>query len=75
MDVFIAGVILIAVVAWGASQELLDVVSSAPTEPVGAVEVSPTPENVASECERGRSTIIARDLTVQASSEGSTHGP
>lgn len=75
MDVFIAGVFLIAVVVWSSSQELLTAVSSAPNEPSATVEASPAPENAALECERGRPLIIARDLTVQTSNEDSGHGP
>ena len=74
MDIFIAGLILIAAVAWDSSQEILDAVSLVSTETVAAIEPSATAEKVASECARGQNLIIARDLTVQASVEDPAHG-
>jgi hypothetical protein len=73
MDVFIAAVILIAALAWHSSQELLDAVSLASSEPA-AIASSPTPDNGSSECERGHPLIIARDLTGQDGHEAPAHG-
>ena len=74
MDIFIAGLILMAAVAWDSSQELLNAVSLAPTETHAPIELSVSAETVATECARGESLIIARDLTVQAIVETPAHG-
>lgn len=74
MDVLIAGVILIAALAWHSSHEVLDAASSASGEPQATIESSPTPENPSSECGQVRPLIIARDLTVQDGPEAPTRG-
>ncbi len=74
MDMFIAGVILIAAVAWSSSQALLCAVSLAPSQPTASIKPSASAETVASECARGQTLIIARDLATHASVENSAHG-
>lgn len=74
MDIFIAGVILIAAVAWDSSQEILDAVSLVSSETVAAIKPSSTAETLASECAQGQPRVIARDLNVQASVEDPAHG-
>lgn len=72
MDVLIAGVILIAALAWHSSHEVLDAAS--PSEPPATIESSPAWENTSSECEQERPLIIARDLTVQDGPVAPVHG-
>ena len=72
MDVFIAGLVLIAALAWHSSHEVLDAVS--PSEPPVTIESTPTPENPPRECGRERPLIIARDLTVQDGPVAPVHG-
>lgn len=74
MDVFIAGVMLIAALAWHSSHEVLDAASSTSGEPPATIESTPTQENTSSECERERPLIIARDLTVQDGPVAPVHG-
>ena len=73
MDIFIAGVILIAAVAWDSSQEILDAVSLVSSETVAAIKPSASAETLASECAQGQPRVIARDLSVQASVENPAH--
>ena len=73
MDIFIAGVILIAAVAWDSSQDILDAVSLVSSETVAAIKPSASAETLASECAQGESRVIARDLSVQASVENPAH--
>ena len=74
MDVLIIGVILLAAVAWHTPHAILDAASSAPGEPAATVESSVTGANPAVECGRGRSLIIARDLTVPDGHEAPARG-
>ena len=74
MDMFIAGVILIAAVAWSSLQALLCAVSLAPSQPTASIKPSASVETVASECKRGQTLIIARDLAAHRSVEKSAHG-
>ena len=73
MDIFIAGVTLIAAVAWDSSQEILDAVSLVSSETVAAIKPSSTAETLTSECAQGQPRVIARDLSVQASVENPAH--
>ena len=73
MDIFIAGVILIAAVAWDSSQEILDAVSLVSAQTVADIKPSPTAETLTSECAQGQPRVIARDLSVQASVENPAH--
>ena len=73
MDIFIAGVILIAAVAWDSSQEILEAVSLVSAETVAAIKPSSTAETLANECAQGQPRVIARDLSVQASVENPAH--
>jgi len=74
MDMFIAGVILIAAVAWSSLQALLCAVSLAPSQPTASIKPSASVETVASECALGQSLIIARDLATHPGVENSAHG-
>ena len=74
MDMFIAGVILIAAVAWSSLQALLCAVSFAPSLPTASVKPSASAETVASECKRGQTLIITRDLATHPIVENSAHG-
>ena len=75
MDIFIAGVILIAAVAWDSSQAITGRgVIWRQAKPSAAIESSATAETPASECAQGHPLIIARDLTVQDSHETPAHG-
>jgi hypothetical protein len=74
MDTFIAGVILIAAVAWSSLQALLCAVSLAPSLPTASIKPSASAETVASECAYGQTLIIVRDLATRPSIEKSAHG-
>jgi hypothetical protein len=74
MDMFIAGVILIAAVAWSSLQALLCAVSLAPSLPTASIKPSASAETVASECKRGQTLIITRDLATHHTVENSAHG-
>ena len=73
MDIFIAGVILIAAVAWDSSQEILDAVSLVSAETVAPIKPSSTAETLTSECAQGQPRVIARDLSVRPSVENPAH--
>ena len=74
MELFITGVILLAAVAWHTPHAILEAASSAPGESAATVESSVTGDTPSVECERGRSLIIARDLTVPDGHEAAAHG-